>query len=77
MKAPWPPASSPPANVAHSWLQQLRFVLKPLNVCSAPTTTMFAALLGMTEQRLRAFRIRGCYPLRPAFPEPFSYTAAL
>jgi hypothetical protein len=21
------------------------------------------------------FRVRGCYPLRPAFPEPFHYTA--
>jgi hypothetical protein len=27
------------------------------------------------KRRLRAFRVRGCYPLRPAFPEPFHYTA--
>jgi hypothetical protein len=26
-------------------------------------------------QRLLVFRIRGCYPLWPAFPEPLSYTA--
>src|SRR6476646_1950565 len=35
--------------------------------------------LGVTwddMRRLRAFRIRGYYPLRPAFPEPFFYTAA-
>jgi small subunit ribosomal protein S2 len=27
------------------------------------------------KRRSRMFRIRGYYPLRPAFPEPFSYTA--
>ena len=27
------------------------------------------------KRRLRTFRIRGCYPLWPAFPESFSYTA--
>jgi hypothetical protein len=31
------------------------------------------ALLGMTEQRLVKFRVRGCYPLWPAFPKPFHY----
>src|SRR5438128_353685 len=42
MKAPCC-ASTSPAKPAHSWLQQLRTLLKPLNVCSAPTTTTFAA----------------------------------
>src|SRR5258707_8981831 len=36
-------ASTSPAKPAHSWLQQFRTLLKPLNVCSAPTTTTFAA----------------------------------
>ena len=28
------------------------------------------------KRRLLVFRVRGYYPLRPAFPEPFHYTAA-
>src|SRR3954449_12902744 len=31
------------------------------------------ALLGIAEQRLIRFRVRGSYPLRPAFPKPFHY----
>src|SRR5258708_8418950 len=42
MNAPCCPSTSP-AKPAHSWLQQFRTLLKPLNVCSAPTTTTFAA----------------------------------
>src|SRR6476469_1816817 len=35
------------------------------------------ALLGMTKQRLRAFRIRGYYPLRPALSRAISPTQQL